>query len=88
MHKCIWGMESLSVTWDSRYFRPTANIPTTDSKEAGDYAERPSSFVPFPRDPDFINRGTLIDQIDEKCSALMTRRALVRLGGVRQVNAA
>ena len=42
----------------------------------------PSCFVPFRRDPDFVDRGTLLDQIREKCSAPASRIALVGLGGV------
>jgi hypothetical protein len=43
---------------------------------------QPSCFVPFRRDPDFVDRGTLLDQIRERCSAPASRVALVGLGGV------
>jgi hypothetical protein len=52
------------------------------------YAERPetspqpSCFVPFRRDADFVYRGTLLDQIRERCAAPASRIALVGLGGV------
>ncbi|KAE8550227.1 hypothetical protein EYB25_006448 [Talaromyces marneffei] len=42
----------------------------------------PSSTVPFRRDPDFVDRGTLLDRILEKGSASPSRIALVGLGGV------
>jgi hypothetical protein len=42
----------------------------------------PSCFVPFRRDPDFVDRATLLDQIREQCSAPASRVALVGLGGV------
>ncbi|PYH80994.1 TPR-like protein [Aspergillus uvarum CBS 121591] len=42
----------------------------------------PLSTVPFRRDPDFVDRGTLLDQIREKCSVPASRIALVGLGGV------
>ncbi|KAF2818262.1 hypothetical protein CC86DRAFT_309553, partial [Ophiobolus disseminans] len=42
----------------------------------------PSCFVPFRRDPDFVDRGTLLDQIRERCAAPASRVALVGLGGV------
>ncbi|KAF2718832.1 TPR-like protein [Polychaeton citri CBS 116435] len=42
----------------------------------------PSSNVPFPRDADFINRGTLMQQIDAKLTLPARRVALVGLGGV------
>jgi coenzyme F420-reducing hydrogenase gamma subunit len=43
---------------------------------------QPSCFVPFRRDPDFVDRGTLLDQVRERCAAPASRVALVGLGGV------
>lgn len=43
---------------------------------------RPSSNVPFRRDPDFVDRKELTDQIHAKLSAPTARVALVGLGGV------
>ncbi|KAF2105249.1 P-loop containing nucleoside triphosphate hydrolase protein [Lophiotrema nucula] len=43
---------------------------------------RPSCAVPFRRDLDFIDRGTLLDELQEKRSAPASRVALVGLGGV------
>ncbi|KAF2838466.1 putative kinesin [Patellaria atrata CBS 101060] len=42
----------------------------------------PSCNIPFCRDPDFVDRGTLLDQIHEKCSTPASRIALVGFGGV------
>ncbi|KAF2807030.1 putative kinesin [Mytilinidion resinicola] len=42
----------------------------------------PSANVPFPQDLDFVNRGTLLDQICEKLSVPASRAALVGLVGV------
>ncbi|KAF2464373.1 uncharacterized protein BDR25DRAFT_96892 [Lindgomyces ingoldianus] len=42
----------------------------------------PSCAIPFRRDPDFVDHGTLLDQIREKCAAPASRIALVGLGGV------
>ncbi|KAJ5464890.1 uncharacterized protein N7458_000576 [Penicillium daleae] len=42
----------------------------------------PLSTVPFPRDPDFVGRNGLLDQIHEKASIAGSRLALVGLGGV------
>jgi hypothetical protein len=42
----------------------------------------PLSTVPFARDPDFVNRITLLNQIHEKSSVPGSRIALVGLGGV------
>ncbi|OAG05932.1 uncharacterized protein CC84DRAFT_1052555, partial [Paraphaeosphaeria sporulosa] len=38
--------------------------------------------IPFRRDPDFVDRGTLLDELKEKCSAPASRVALVGIGGV------
>ncbi|KAL1603478.1 hypothetical protein SLS60_005065 [Paraconiothyrium brasiliense] len=46
---------------------------------------QPSCFVPFRRDPDFIPRGTLLDQIRQRCAAPASRVALVGIGGVGYV---
>ena len=42
----------------------------------------PSSTVPFRRDPDFIERGDLLEQIRKKLSLPAARVALAGLGGV------
>lgn len=42
----------------------------------------PSCVIPFYRDPDFFDRGTLLDELQEKYSARAARVALVGLGGV------
>ena len=43
---------------------------------------KPSSTVPFRRDPDFVDRGDLLSRVDERCSQPAGRAALVGLGGV------
>ncbi|OAG08426.1 uncharacterized protein CC84DRAFT_1203804 [Paraphaeosphaeria sporulosa] len=42
----------------------------------------PFCAIPFRRDPDFVDRGTLLDQVREKCAAPASCIALVGLGGV------
>jgi len=42
----------------------------------------PLSTIPFTRDPDFVRRDTLLDQIHEKNSVPGSRIALIGLGGV------
>ena len=42
----------------------------------------PSLSIPFRRDPDFIDRGAMLDQIHQKCALPASRTALVGLGGV------
>ncbi|KAB5566910.1 P-loop containing nucleoside triphosphate hydrolase protein [Coniochaeta sp. 2T2.1] len=42
----------------------------------------PSATIPFSRDPDFVERGDILDQIDKRCTEPAARVALVGLGGV------
>ncbi|USP72879.1 TPR domain protein [Curvularia clavata] len=42
----------------------------------------PSILIPFARDADFVERGTILDQVDQICAAPNARAALVGLGGV------
>ncbi|RFU31203.1 Nucleoside-triphosphate phosphatase, partial [Scytalidium lignicola] len=42
----------------------------------------PTCTVPFRRDPDFIGRATILDQIHQRCTVLGSWTALVGLGGV------
>ena len=42
----------------------------------------PSSSIPFRRDPDFVDRGAILDDIHQKCALPASRTALVGLGGV------
>ncbi|OAG09594.1 uncharacterized protein CC84DRAFT_1183887 [Paraphaeosphaeria sporulosa] len=48
----------------------------------GNQGPQPSCFVPFRSDPDFVDRGTLLDRLRERCAAPASRVALVGLGGV------
>ena len=50
--------------------------------ESEDSPPSPSSNIPFLRDPDYVNRRSLLDQIHEKLSMPASRAALVGLGGV------
>jgi nucleoside phosphorylase len=56
--------------------------PRPSPKERLETPPSPLSTVPFRRDADFIDHGTLLDQIHEKGSAPASRIALVGLGGV------
>ncbi len=43
---------------------------------------QPSASIPFSRDPDFVHRGNILDEIDRRSSERAGRVALVGLGGV------
>ncbi|KAF2841090.1 hypothetical protein M501DRAFT_949222, partial [Patellaria atrata CBS 101060] len=60
---------SVTETYNIHYERP--ETPSS-----------PSCNVPFRRDPDFVDRGTLLDEIYKKCSTPASRIALVGFGGV------
>jgi len=55
---------------------------STFQQERPETPPSPLSTIPFPRDPDFIDHGRLIDWIDGKSSGSASRIALVGLGGV------
>ena len=42
----------------------------------------PSSTIPFRRDPDFVDRGAILEQLQQKCALPASRTALIGLGGV------
>ncbi|RAR04073.1 TPR-like protein [Stemphylium lycopersici] len=42
----------------------------------------PSIVIPFARDADFVERGTTLDQLQQRCAAPDARAALIGLGGV------
>jgi hypothetical protein len=56
-----------------RHFHAPANRPKTPE---------PACFVPYRRDPDFVDRAMLLDEIDKRLFAPASRVALVGLGGV------
>ncbi|KAK0641772.1 hypothetical protein B0T16DRAFT_393999 [Cercophora newfieldiana] len=43
---------------------------------------QPFATIPFSRDPDFVDRGDVLDQLRRRCSEPAARVALVGLGGV------
>ncbi|OCK96219.1 putative kinesin [Cenococcum geophilum 1.58] len=57
-------------------------LPPTLPLEYGESAPAASCNIPFRRDPDFVDRGALLDQIREKLSVPASRILLVGLGGV------
>lgn len=60
----------------------TKNADCDPALERAETPPLPSSNVPFRRDPDFVERGTLFDQLYEKLSEPAARVALAGLGGV------
>ena len=57
-------------------------LPPAFSTEQPKRKGEPFSTVPFGRDPDFVDRPDISSWIREKCAALVTRAAIVGLGGV------
>ncbi|OTA64151.1 hypothetical protein K449DRAFT_404982 [Hypoxylon sp. EC38] len=52
------------------------------SPERPETPPKPTSTVPFRRDADFVERGDLLQRIEQVCSGPASRAALVGLGGV------
>ena len=42
----------------------------------------PSIVIPFTRDPDFVERGVILDQLHQRCEGSGSQTALVGMGGV------
>ena len=63
---------------------PRARVGANDSlgPERPETPPHPSIVIPFARDADFVDRGTLLDEICERCAQADARIALVGLGGV------
>jgi hypothetical protein len=57
----------------------TNNSPALERRET---PPSPSIFIPFARDADFVERGTTLDQLQQRCAASDARAALLGLGGV------
>lgn len=60
----------------------STDLPLLPALERPETPPSPLSTVPFARDPDFVSRETLLDQIHDKSLVLGSRIALVGLGGV------
>ncbi|CAI9636435.1 unnamed protein product [Alternaria burnsii] len=71
------GNQGLQVGYNSGSIQTHIHAP-----ERPETPPQPACFVPFRRDPDFVDRGTLLDQIRKRCAAPASRVALVGLGGV------
>jgi hypothetical protein len=69
----------LLVRMSVRLRHSFANVLSSERPET---PPSPLSNVPFPRDPDFVKRGLLSDEIHERLSIPGGRLALYGLGGV------
>ncbi|OPB40964.1 kinesin light chain [Trichoderma guizhouense] len=74
---------------DNNTFGDNARIHQGDIHNVHNYPQErretpppPSQLIPFPRDPDFVNRGDILDRIFARCLEPAGRVALVGLGGV------
>ncbi|KAF3389783.1 Nephrocystin-3 [Talaromyces pinophilus] len=61
------------------YIAGNVNYYSAERPETPSY---PSLSIPFLRDPDFVDHGTILDQLHSRCAAPGSRTALVGLGGV------
>ena len=65
------------VDTSDRILEALANLSVTPAT-----VPDPSSNISFRRDPDFVDRGAILDQLHQKCTLPASRTALVGLGGV------
>jgi hypothetical protein len=65
-------------------YQGRSRVLSADIVGAEQLATRPQPLftVPFPRDPDYVERASITDQIHQKLSVAAARVALVGLGGV------
>ncbi|KAK5652950.1 hypothetical protein OQA88_9429 [Cercophora sp. LCS_1] len=70
------GNQGLQV--GQNYGSITTHLPL----ERPETPPKPFATIPFSRDPDFVDRGDILEQIDRRCSEPAARIALVGLGGV------
>ncbi|KAF2008328.1 putative kinesin [Aaosphaeria arxii CBS 175.79] len=70
-----YGVEAGIINGD---VNPMINLPP----ERRETPPQPSIVIPFSRDADFVDRGTLLDEFRERCTQPNARIALVGLGGV------
>jgi hypothetical protein len=61
---------------------PTVALTADLTLEPPETPPNPLSTVPFRHDPDYVQRGSLVEEIDSKLSQPAARVALVGLGGV------
>ncbi|PSN59063.1 TPR domain protein [Corynespora cassiicola Philippines] len=61
---------------------PGSEPALTTVSERPETPPRPSAAIPFPRDADFIERGTILDEVHRRCAVAGSWAALVGLGGV------
>ncbi|KAJ5826076.1 hypothetical protein N7474_003214 [Penicillium riverlandense] len=69
-------------TFTADFHLPPGKSGTEPNKERSETPPSPLSTVPFARDPDFVSRDSLLNQIRDKSLVLGSRIALVGLGGV------
>lgn len=69
-------------SWSSQIKSQSHLTISGSERERPETPPAPLSTVPFRRDPDYVARGTLLDQIYEKGTTPSARIALVGLGGV------
>ncbi|KAL8364903.1 hypothetical protein RB595_003946 [Gaeumannomyces hyphopodioides] len=57
-------------------------LPQVSQDRLQSLSPQPFTTIPFSRDPDFVNRGDILDQLRQRCSEPAGRMALVGLGGI------
>lgn len=64
---------------------PRSTLTLNAATEGTEHQPAPFSTVPFLRDPDFVDRGDLLEQLERKLAPETARAALIGLGGIGYV---
>ena len=68
--------------------RQSSDAKESSKRGLASHSQRPPesfSTIPYPRDPDFVNRANILAWVNEKCAGPAARVALVGPGGVGYV---
>ncbi|EED22760.1 hypothetical protein TSTA_062470 [Talaromyces stipitatus ATCC 10500] len=77
-----YGLQAGYIAGNVHYY-PTGKLPSLHH-ERPETPPAPSLSIPFLRDPDFIDRATILNQLHDRCATPGSKTALVGLGGVRK----
>ncbi|KAK4097639.1 hypothetical protein N658DRAFT_569223 [Parathielavia hyrcaniae] len=76
------GNQGVEVGYNYGPISAEFHLPPGKISERRETPPVPFATIPFSRDPDFVNRGDILSQIEQRCSVPAARVALVGLGGV------
>ncbi|KAK4443047.1 kinesin light chain [Podospora aff. communis PSN243] len=84
MQSVLFGAQNQGFQVGQNYGLPPLELPGAPLtfSEQPETPPQPFATIPFSRDPDFVERGDILEQIGRRCTEPASRVALVGLGGV------